>query len=621
MSPPKRRAEGSAQGPAWPPLLWLAAMLGLVCIAVIETSAAPAGLWRLISGSGEPAPLAPVIIAGAALLVQPLLALDRRFGLLSIWLVRSDVSPVKRAPVLDAALTLACLAAVLLMLSLALGQPPQDFPRLSHFSSPVDIALFDGFHEGEVLGGFPIAVDHAPLPLLIHGPGKNLLPGALAAHFAEPGYGIAFMRLIEGAGRMLTVLMVAAAAATASASLLPAALPRSQRLILAAAPGLVATLGVLTFALPTNRQILLLAGLAVGVAMVSRAGRADGAPVRPAFALGALAGVAPLHIYSAAVELVLVAVAAGIAAALRNQRAAPRIAAAGIAGAAVAAGTVLLLGGAPLYMRAGKDILYWVGEGRGIWSVPTTEPKVVIGVVMFISALGFLAALTVRANRSSIPSVRDQAAVYGVLAAGLFAASRNFIERSDWPHLGMALVTGAVILGALAAPMLYATFNWRPALARTGVAGIAALGLVLGSVDGAGPSIRELIAALETPDSDILPEDVRAFAERYADLLADQDCLLVLTNEGVLNYATGLPPCGEAFYPVYLSTPAGDTRLAAWLEVNPQRIVVIGTSFWSDKIDGRPMAGRLPRTFDLLDRTMGQVEEVEGRVFWLANPR
>lgn len=281
MSPPKRRAEGSAQGPAWPPLLWLAAMLGLVCIAVIETSAAPAGFWRLISGSGEPAPLAPVIIAGAALLVQPLLALDRRFGLLSIWLVRSDVSPVKRAPVLDAALTLACLAAVLLMLSLALGQPPQDFPRLSHFSSPVDIALFDGFHEGEVLGGFPIAVDHAPLPLLIHGPGKNLLPGALAAHFAEPGYGIAFMRLIEGAGRMLTVLMVAAAAATASASLLPAALPRSQRLILAAAPGLVATLGVLTFALPTNRQILLLAGLAVGVAMVSRAGRADGAPSGP----------------------------------------------------------------------------------------------------------------------------------------------------------------------------------------------------------------------------------------------------------------------------------------------------------------------------------------------------
>jgi hypothetical protein len=122
------------------------------------------------------------------------------------------------------------------------------------------------------------------------------------------------------------------------------------------------------------------------------------------------------------------------------------------------------------------------------------------------------------------------------------------------------------------------------------------------------------LGKLGTADEDILPREIIAFSDWYKSDIAKGDCLLVLTNEGVLNYAVGLSPCGGFFYPIYASVLSGDRRLADWLWANPQSVAVLETHFRSDKIDGIPMKNRLPQVWEVIDEQMPARKEIEGRV-------
>jgi hypothetical protein len=120
---------------------------------------------------------------------------------------------------------------------------------------------------------------------------------------------------------------------------------------------------------------------------------------------------------------------------------------------------------------------------------------------------------------------------------------------------------------------------------------------------------------LWTNDADIVPSEIAAVSEWFRSGITTGDCLLVLTNEGVLNYAVNLPPCGGFFYPIYASVEAGDRRLSDWLSKNRQSVAAIETKFWSGYIDGKPMRSRLPRVWEVIENDFPARKEIEGRVF------
>jgi hypothetical protein len=146
-----------------------------------------------------------------------------------------------------------------------------------------------------------------------------------------------------------------------------------------------------------------------------------------------------------------------------------------------------------------------------------------------------------------------------------------------------------------------------------GSASVGVAALVLALLLSHGETGAKALTHLGTPDSTLMPPEFAEFAMHYKDRLKDADCLLSMTNEGVLNFATGLPPCGPAFYPVYLDS-VGDALLADWLVGHPQPLVVVSTEFWSDKIDGRSMADRLPLTFAVIASGYPVEETLNGRV-------
>jgi hypothetical protein len=220
--------------------------------------------------------------------------------------------------------------------------------------------------------------------------------------------------------------------------------------------------------------------------------------------------------------------------------------------------------------------------------------------------------------QSKDPAERRCSDLLALLAFAVAISARDMLERSDAAHTGLSMLTVAIGLGALAAPLIS-----RLAARSPGVLAVLGVAVTLVAMGGDPRKIYEKfhssgtpeVARLSTPDTDILSDDIRAFTQRYDAELAKAGCLLVLTNEGVLNYAADLPPCGDFAYPVYASVPAGDRRLADWLQANPQHIAVVETDFWSDNIDGKPMSSRLPQVWTLVKKTMPARERIDSRVF------
>lgn len=96
-------------------------------------------------------------------------------------------------------------------------------------------------------------------------------------------------------------------------------------------------------------------------------------------------------------------------------------------------------------------------------------------------------------------------------------------------------------------------------------------------------------------------------------------CLLVLTNEGSVNYVTGLPPCGSALLPWYLASEEGDRTYARFLEAQPQRVALVESDHtWV--YDGRPFHEVFLHTATVLERTLPHREIVSGRTLMVYTP-
>jgi len=589
-----------------------AILIGFVGLAILEASTKSVILGRVLDVDGRlPVPL--VVYLGSLLFGTALFLIDRSHSF-SHWF-RSVPREVER-PVLRSygwIVTPVCLALVTLVIWHSFGEP-------------IDRRITDYFHEGEILAGFTILQHEADIPILIHGPGRNLLPGALALHFAEPGQEIAFMRFVTGIGAMTTISMVAVAAYVFAFALLEGLSSDSRRHAISAIVCLFATLVAFIQAHITNRHVLFLLALALAAAIIHAADKKHRWAFPLAAGFGAVCALAPIYVYAAGLQTLAVAVIVAAILLFRHGRYAWRILVSGGAFFAACIIVIFLLDGGGLYSNAIRDISWWALEAGGIWSKPITGQKAISQTFLLVGVIACLGYLALYLARSDDSFDRERAALFSLLAFAVAIAARDMLDRSDGGHTGFSMLTVAIGMGALSVPLLV---RWRPLVRKLGIWSVVLLlsiGVVLiwptggprhvywrvvSALDNGAPGIGQL----ETVDASILPSEITAFSEWYKSDVAKGDCLLVLTNEGVLNYAVSLPPCGDFFYPIYAGVQSGDRRLADWLSANPQFVAVMESDFWSDSIDGKPMKNRLPRVWETIEEEMSARKEIEGRVF------
>ncbi len=483
---------------------------------------------------------------------------------------------------------------------------------LTHsFGPPIDRTLTDPFHEGEYLGASAIFGNAAEIPVLIHGPGRNLLPAALASLFAESGREIAFMRFVTELGAMGTIVMVALATYVLSLAMLGESATRSRRQMIASVLSLGAVSAAILLAHASNRHVLFLAAIALAGGIIAAANRDRWRLHVLCACLGAICAIAPIHVYSTGLQtLAISAVAAGILLARDGRSSLRWIATALIAFAACIA-LIGALGGGRFYSNALRDIWWWGIEARGIWALPLHGVRSIALTVFSAAVIGLAGYLACTRMRAPDTAARRRAALYALLSAAVLIASRDMWERSDLPHVEYTLLTTLVAFGAVAAVPTMALYGRWPRLVGAGAAAVAILAGTAGLLSG--DSVPRMLDRADTADESILPDDLLAFARRYEADRTDADCLLVMTNEGVLNHVLALPPCGPFFYPIYAGVPDGDRAMANWLRANPQSLAVVGTEFWSGRIDGRPMNYRLPEVWRLIEATMPSRETVVGR--------
>lgn len=589
-----------------------AILIGFVGLAILEASTSSVILGRVLDVDSR-LPVSLVVYLGSLLFGIALFLIDRSYSY-SYW-YRSVPGEVER-PVLRSygwIVSLATLALVTLVI-------------WHSFGSPIDRKITDFFHEGEILAGFTILQHEADTPILIHGPGRNLLPGALALRFAEAGQEIAFMRFVTGIGAMTTLLMVAVAAYVFAFALLKDVSSGSRRHAISAIACLFATLVAFNLAHITNRHVLFLLALALAAAIIHAADKKNRWVLPLSAGFGAVCALAPIYVYATGLMTLALAVIVASILLFRHGRYAWRLLVFGGAFFAACIIVISLLNGGGLYSNAIRDISWWALEAGGIWSKPITGFKAISQTFVLIGVIASLGYLALYLARSDDSLDRERAALFSLLAFAVAIAARDMLDRSDGAHTGFSMLTVAIGVGALSAPLLAKIWLLHWKLGIRSIVVLASIGVVL-VLSAGGPRqiywgvVSSLFngapefGKLRTADSDILPSEIAAVSEWYRSDIAKGDCLLVLTNEGVLNYAVSLPPCGDFFYPIYASVQSGDRRLADWLSVNPPFVAVVETNLWSDNIDGKPMKSRLPRVWEVIEEEMSSEIEIEGRVF------
>ena len=299
--------------------------------------------------------------------------------------------------------------------------------------------------------------------------------------------------------------------------------------------------------------------------------------------LGVTVAIAPVYVYSTGMTTVLLAIVTGVLVGIYHGREGLRLLLIGIAAGLATVLLAFVFRFGDLYFNAFRDITWWVFRAGDIWSLPIWSFKVLRRTMILVVVMAGLGVVMLRQRNSGGAWRERTGPIFLLLAAAILIGARDMLDRADSPHAGLAMLPVAIAVGALLAPALYRLAE----RSRPGVIIVGLLMLLLAS--GGDPrriywtfknSATPEFSALSTPDSEILPQDVKVFLDYFSDELATSKCLLNLSNEGVLNYASRLPPCGDFLYPVYASTEEGDGMIVEFLDENPQSIVVVSTDDW-----------------------------------------
>jgi hypothetical protein len=482
----------------------------------------------------------------------------------------------------------------------------------SAISWDISRPMNDFFHEGEIIGsiGFFTSGSTRDFPMLIHGPGRNLLPAWIVSHFGGAGTMVAEMRFITSAGNFLGMLLATACAMTATLIIV-----RRQKLIV---PGRTETLaysalGVLLamtivalIGSVTNREVVFFSVVLISILLIwstssGRARLASGLAV----ALGALTMLSPLHTYLGGVQSTMVALAAAGIALVVSPGKRLALFVRGVLGAVVAFVMVSVLGGYWLIHDAVVATLYWSENAAPLWE--RYAPRfVLVGSLVLMVAGAILGGFSLAGKAVGM----EDSAVRGVLAllvVILMVATFSYANLSDLNHFGFGLYIASPAIAAVAT-LVFLTVSKAQTMVAFVLAIVFAVPASISIFAKDGSGIIRSVRLLDTPDQEILPETFFTFTTRFREELAAQDCLLVMSNDGALAYLPRLPLCGTIFNPIHLNAE-GDLALATWLENNPQKLVVDGADGYG-AVGGPPMRSRLPLTYAVIDRLYPRTERL-----------
>ncbi|MEO1776462.1 MAG: hypothetical protein AAFS07_16070 [Pseudomonadota bacterium] len=489
---------------------------------------------------------------------------------------------------------------------------------------PLNVPLIDQFHEGEYLGLHAVIAGDHPLPRMIHGPGRNALPAAIAVWFGAPDHQIVTMRLVMLTVGILSLIAVAIVTYLATLAVLRGGPFEGRRHALAGmAAGLALTIVCYVGGSFDGRFFFLVMLGCCVQALAAVDDRRLGVRTHGGNFAAALAGVclaiAPLHNYSAAVEAAALLFGMLFLSLSFSPSLGARHVLAVLLGLCGAVVVVLAAGGGPLYARSLSDIAYWVQNASAIWGFPITIPVRI--AVLF--ATGLLAGLAGAAglfvfwrywsgDRPSYLGV----AVICLLAGATLIATRNSMVVPDVFHFSVVLNTVAIPLSIVVTAVLAQRRGSSAVVLRWGWPAC----MVIVALTMAGDDRKSLLhipAMMATPDEAVLTADLKAFKEDFADALLDETCLWALTNEGSLYFATGLPPCGEPLLPIYHSTAQGDAGFVDMVERVRPGVVVYESAVTPWAVVVFNPAARFPRALDKLGEQIVDVRQSGGRTVWL----
>lgn len=482
----------------------------------------------------------------------------------------------------------------------------------SAISWDISRPMNDFFHEGEIIASLGLFTPEGlrDVPMLIHGPGRNLLPAWIVSRFEGAETMVAAMRFITSAGNFLGMVLATACALTATLivttrqKMVP--LGRAETIACSALGVFFAMTAVGNIGSVTNREVVFFSVALVSMLLVwAAASERRRLAAALAVVLGALAMLSPLHTYLGSVQAVLVAtVAAVIVLAISpGQRLALFVR--GMLGAALAFAVIWALGGYWLLHDAVTATLYWSENAEPLWW--RYAPRFVLVGSLCMMIVGAVLGGFALAGRAAGLGDKAVRGLLVILVVMLMVATLSYSNLSDRNHFGFGLYISSPAIAVLVSLALLCLCRIRTS-AMLVLAIVLAVPASLSLFAKEGSGILRSIRLLDTPDREILPEAFYEFGARFRAELEAQDCLLVMSNDGAMAYLPRLPLCGPIFNPIHLN-PEGDLALATWLENNPQRLVVDGIE-GHGAVGGPPMRSRLPLTYAVIERQYPRKERL-----------
>jgi hypothetical protein len=480
--------------------------------------------------------------------------------------------------------------------------------------------LFDAFHEGETIGLAPYLDSGDALPIVIHGPGRNLLPIFVAETFAAAGSTIAFNRF------WVSLMTVIAAVAMFFVYYLTYRFydnrksPLDSLVILSG--GLFLFLIMTRLFWLTDRVTVLYVqlSLAIGLLMSVREGWRRRSAVL-ALLLGCASGASVLYVYDRLVVSVAVLSLTGLSILAQQGRSSIRTFGWLLLGLVMVIGLELALLGPGFFISAWRDIVYWSLHGRQIWFCGIDHPIVLLLISLFAATLSVLAVAIVKDVLDGKPSgsvskwwrdsgLLDRAVNAMPLVILLCVAlldARGVLDRANYPHMRISWGGLSILVGLWFAQSLR---RWLGRLYQKHGQGrglaILPWAILIGtfalwpplqspvSPVRAWNAIADYAGKLATPDSKIIRAGDQEAIRAMATDLENQTCFFTLTNEGAWYYFVNKPPCTRYFVPVFGANDQGERDMIEDLERTKPTYILYQNDVRSYRFDGVTMDRRLP---------------------------
>ena len=484
----------------------------------------------------------------------------------------------------------------------------------------------DPFHEGEYVAFGNAAMMHvAPssVPVFVHGFGMNALPGILAKAMADQDAGIAAARNVRWMFLSLTWAGI-------WAILLAFAVGRQDR----ASPGLAflaMALGLIMlggqpfgtqFFFVTSRGLIRVWQVAA-IVWALKEGPRNRLGIM-LFLAGFLAPVGLLYNYSEAVSFALDFACALAILAFRSPPMFRTAVFSFAGGLAVGLAGLVAARGEALIGAAIRDIGYWAQHAHEISGLPLqgTSRMLLFAEVVIFAGSGIVWLVQQWRREGSLREVVTRYGQQAFLVFVAFNALRSQLQRPDDIHLMFAGLYGSLVLLIVLSYWWGRTLAWRPTATASGMA-LAVLVVLLPInrnglfrshvLPGTLPSTMSLHLP---PDSALVGSGYLEAAQAIGGQIPVESCFFTLTSEGLWYHLLDRRSCSRWHHIIYARTEGARRELVADLARERPPIILFRNEFWSNELDGIPVAVSHPDVLEFVRSNYVPHVSIRGNEFW-----